>query len=76
MCTLFVQVITKNFQGVLFQHFPGRRPFGRSLTHDNYDTLAAITSKFLQVGIIVFDRSGQTCPKYPLLLKYIKKKLL
>ena len=23
------------------------------------------TSKFLQVGIIVFDGSGQICPKYP-----------
>ena len=32
----------------------------------------AMTSKFLQVGIIVFDGSGQTCPKYPLFLEYIK----
>ena len=23
------------------------------------------TSKFLQVGIIAFDESNQTCPKYP-----------
>ena len=23
------------------------------------------TSKFLDVGIIVFDESDQTCPKYP-----------
>ena len=32
----------------------------------------AMTSKFLQVGVIVFDGSGQTCPKYPLFLECIK----
>ena len=76
ICTLFVQVTTKNFPwGTLLVHFSGRRPCGRSLTHNDYQTLAAMTSKFLQVGIIVFDGSGQTCPKHPLFLKYIKKLL-
>ena len=71
---LFVVVTTKNFpRGTLLAHFLGRRPFGRSLTHNDYQTLAAMTSKFLQVGIIVFDGSDQTCRKYPLFLKYIKK---
>ena len=56
---LFVQVTTKNFPGgTLLAHIPGRRPFGRSLTYNGYQTLAAMTSKFLQVRI-VFDRSGQ-----------------
>ena len=76
VCTLLVQVTTKNFPGgTLLAQFPGRRPFGRSLTHGDYQTLAAKTSKFLQVGNYCFQ-SGQTCPKYPLFLKYIKKKLL
>ena len=67
ICTLFVQVTIKNFPGgTLLAHFPGR-----SLTHNDYQTLAAMTLKFLQVGITVFDGSGQTCPKYPLFLKYI-----
>ena len=71
ICMLFLHVSTKNFPGgTLLAHFPGRRPFGRSLTHDDYQTLAAVTTKFLQVGIIVFDGSGQTCPKYPLFLIY------
>ena len=74
ICTLFVQVTTKNFPwGTLLVHFSGRRPCGRSLTHNDYQTLAAMTSKFLQVGIIIFDGSGQTCPKNLLFLKYIKK---
>ena len=38
------------------------------------------TSKFLQVGIIVFDGSGPICPKYPnrklvILLQYLKKSI-
>ena len=75
ICILFVQVTTKNFlEGTLIADFPGRGPFGRSLTHDDYQTFAAIASKFLQVGINIFDRSDQTCPKYPVFLKYIKKK--
>ena len=74
ICMLFVQVTNKNFPGgTLLAHFPGRRPFGRRLTHNDYQTLAAMTSEFLQIGIIVFDGSGQTCPKYPLFSKYIKK---
>ena len=73
---LFVQVTNKNFPGgTLLAHFQGRRPFGRRLTHNDYQTLAAMTSEFLQIGIIVFDASGQTCPKYPLFSKYIKKLL-
>ena len=76
ICMLFVQVTNKNFPGgTLLAHFPGRRPFGRRLTHNDYQTLAAMTSEFLQIGIIVFDESGQTCPKYPLFSKYIKKLL-
>ena len=76
ICTLFVQVTTKNFPGgTLLVHFSGRSSFGRSLTHNDYQTLVAMTSKFLQVGIIFFDGSGETCPKYPLFLKYIKKLL-
>ena len=71
-----MQVTTKNFPGgTLLVHFPGRRPFGGSLMPNDYQTLAAITSKFLQVGIIVFDGSGQTCLKYSLFLKYITKLL-
>ena len=36
ICTLFVQVTTKNFpRGTLLAHFPGRRPLGKSLTHDD-----------------------------------------
>ena len=60
ICMLFVQVTTKKFAGgTLSAHILGRRPFGRSLTHNDYQTLAAMTSKFLQVGI-VFDGSCQT----------------
>ena len=71
ICTLFVQVTTKTFPvGTLSAYFPGSRPFGRTLTHDDYQTLAAMTLTFLQVVIIVFDGSGQICPKYPLFLKY------
>ena len=46
ICTLFVQVTTKNFpEGTLLAHFLGRRPFGRRrLTHNDYQTLAAMTS--------------------------------
>ena len=66
ICMLCVQVITKIFPG-------GRRPFGRSLKHDEYQTLATMTSKFLQVGVLVFDGSGQTCPMYPIFLKRRKK---
>ena len=76
-CAIFVLVTTKNFpEGTLLADLLGRRPFERSLTHDDYQTLAAMTSNFLQVGIIIFDGSGQTFPKYPPFLKYIKKKLL
>ena len=56
ICTLFVQVTTKNFPGdTLLPHFPGSRSFGRSLMHNDYQTLSAMKSKFLQVKIIVFD---------------------
>ena len=56
---LFVQVTTKNISGgTLLAYILGRRPFGRSLTHNDYQTLAAMTSNFLQVGI-VFDGSDQ-----------------
>ena len=57
---LFVQVTTKSFPGgTLLPYILGRRPFGTSLTHNDYQTLAAMTSKFLQVGI-VFDGSGRS----------------
>ena len=59
ICMFFIQVTTKNFPGgALLVHIPGMRTFGRSLMHNDYQTLAAMTSKFLQVGI-VFDGSGQ-----------------
>ena len=32
---------------------------------DGWSSFFFQISKFLQVGIIVFDGSGQTCPKYP-----------
>ena len=72
ICFFFVQVTIKNFPGgTLLVHFSRRKPFGRSLTHNDYQTLATMTSKFVQVGV-VFDGSGQTSPKYPLFFKYIK----
>ena len=41
---LFVQVTTMNFPGgTLLAYFSGRGPFGRSLTHDDYEILAAMT---------------------------------
>ena len=56
---LFVEVTTKNFPGgTVLAHISGRRSFGRSLTHNDYQTLVVMTSKFLQVGS-VFDGSGQ-----------------
>ena len=77
ICTLFVQVTTKSFpEGTLLAHFSARRPFGRSITHNDYQSFATMTSKFLQVKIIIFDGSGQTYPKYPLFLKYIKNNML
>ena len=77
ICIIFVQVPTKIFLvGTISEHFPGSRPFGRSLTHDDYHTLVAIASKFLQVGIIFSDGSRQICLNYPLCLKHIKRKLL
>ena len=53
-------MLLKIFQEVLFWRISG----------GTLQTLAAIT--FLQD----FDEIGQTCPKYPLFLKYVKKKLL
>ena len=32
---------------------------------DGVNFLHADKHQFLQVSVIVFDRSGQTCPKYP-----------
>ena len=75
ICMLFVQITTKYFPGsTLLAYFIWRRPFGWSLTHDDYQILAAMTSNFLQVGINGFDGSDQRCRKYPIVLKYIKKK--
>ena len=56
------KLLLKIFQEVLFWRISG----------GTLQTLAAITSKFLHD----FDEIGQTCPKYPLFLKYVKKKLL
>ena len=41
---LFVQVTTTIFPGgTLLAYFSGRGPFGRSLTHHDYEILAAMT---------------------------------
>ena len=61
ICTLFGQVTTKYFPGCTLGTFYGEETFGgswRSLMHNNNQALAAMTSKFLRVGIIVFNGGG------------------
>ena len=57
ICMLYVQVITKNFPG-------GRRPFERSLMHDEYQTLAAMTSKFLEFLFLMEVARHVQCTQY------------